>query len=86
MSPAGIRGRMNVCLAMRLYGCLRSMNAFHHGSRAMHATASSIGQAFADEVFRVFRARHPDTKILAVNANDAVQFMIDRTDMTALAA
>lgn len=46
----------------------------------------TIGQAFADEVFRVFRARHPDTKILAVNANDAVQFMIDRTDMTALAA
>ena len=46
----------------------------------------TIGQAFADEAFRVFPLRHPDTKILAVNANEAVQFMIDRTDTTALAA
>lgn len=38
----------------------------------------TIGQAFADEVFRVFKKAHPDIKITAINANEAVQFMIDR--------
>jgi anti-sigma regulatory factor (Ser/Thr protein kinase) len=36
----------------------------------------SIGQGFADEVFRVFRRRHPDTSILAENANPAVAAML----------
>ncbi|MGD8373609.1 MAG: DUF4325 domain-containing protein [Candidatus Woesebacteria bacterium] len=38
----------------------------------------TIGQAFADEVFRVFVNSHPDVKIEAVNANQAVEFMINR--------
>lgn len=38
----------------------------------------TIGQAFADEVFRVFKKRHPTIKIETSNANEAVQFMIDR--------
>lgn len=38
----------------------------------------SIGQAFADEVFRVFARQHPNMEILAINANDAVFQMIRR--------
>jgi anti-sigma regulatory factor (Ser/Thr protein kinase)/biotin operon repressor len=37
-----------------------------------------IGQAFADEVFRVFQRKHPHVIIEATNTNEAVQFMIDR--------
>jgi anti-sigma regulatory factor (Ser/Thr protein kinase) len=36
----------------------------------------SIGQGFADEVFRVFASRHPDTAIKATNANPAVLAML----------
>lgn len=38
----------------------------------------SIGQAFADEVFRVFAQQHPDVEISEVRANAAVKQMIDR--------
>jgi len=38
----------------------------------------SIGQAFADEVFRVFSNLHPDTNIIPINANDTVMQMITR--------
>jgi len=37
-----------------------------------------IGQAFADEIFRVFRNKHPKKKIVAINMNEAVEFMIKR--------
>ena len=37
-----------------------------------------IGQAFADEIFRVFRNQHPDIKITAIRADPDVQKMIDR--------
>ena len=37
----------------------------------------TIGQAFADEIFRVFRRQHPNVKLVAVNASDAVQSMIE---------
>lgn len=36
----------------------------------------AIGQAFADEVFRVFAKQHPDMELLPVNASDAVRQMI----------
>lgn len=39
-----------------------------------------VGQAFADEIFRVFSINHPDTKITPINMNDAVKFMIKRVD------
>ena len=39
---------------------------------------SMIGQAFADEIFRVFHNKYPNIKLEVVNANDAVKFMIDR--------
>lgn len=38
----------------------------------------SIGQAFADEVFRVFARQHPKMKIVPIRANDAVMQMIRR--------
>jgi len=39
----------------------------------------TIGQAFADEVFRVFQADHPDIKITPINCNENVEFMIKRS-------
>ncbi len=41
---------------------------------------SGIGQAFSDEIFRVFKGRHSEIEIEARNANEAVQFMIKRTN------
>jgi hypothetical protein len=40
----------------------------------------SIGQAFADEVFRVFASRHPEVELLAIKANSAVNRMIQRAE------
>jgi anti-sigma regulatory factor (Ser/Thr protein kinase) len=37
-----------------------------------------IGQAFADEIFRVWTNRHPETKIIVAHANKDVQQMIKR--------
>lgn len=39
---------------------------------------SEIGQAFADEIFRVFPSYHPDIKISAVNTTSDVASMIQR--------
>jgi len=39
---------------------------------------NTIGQAFADEVFRVWQTRHPNTKIASINAEENVDFMIRR--------
>lgn len=38
----------------------------------------TIGQAFVDEVFRVFKKRHPEISVKPVNMNNAVRFMIAR--------
>jgi anti-sigma regulatory factor (Ser/Thr protein kinase)/predicted transcriptional regulator len=38
----------------------------------------SIGQAFADEIFRVWQNRHLDINIVATNANENVAFMVER--------
>ena len=37
-----------------------------------------IGQAFADEIFRVYAAEHPEIKILSVNTSNDVMNMINR--------
>lgn len=37
-----------------------------------------VGQAFADEVFRVFKSKHPKITIVSINMNDTVEFMIRR--------
>jgi anti-sigma regulatory factor (Ser/Thr protein kinase) len=38
-----------------------------------------IGQAFADEVFRVFAVGHPNIEIIPINANDDVTRIIQRS-------
>jgi anti-sigma regulatory factor (Ser/Thr protein kinase) len=38
----------------------------------------TIGQAFADEIFRVWQVHHQDVKIISKNANENVLFMINR--------
>jgi len=40
---------------------------------------STIGQAFADEIFRVWKSRHPDIRILYQHANENINFMIKRS-------
>lgn len=38
----------------------------------------AIGQAFADEIFRVFKSQHPEMEIIHLNAAKAVEAMIRR--------
>jgi anti-sigma regulatory factor (Ser/Thr protein kinase) len=42
------------------------------------SAVESIGQAFADEIFRVYATGHPEMKLTAVNANEQVTRMIGR--------
>ena len=39
---------------------------------------TTVGQAFVDEVFRVFKNKHPNIEIKYINANQDVEFMIKR--------
>ena len=43
-----------------------------------------IGQAFADEIFRVFKKMNPNTLITAQNANAETQYMINRAVNTVI--
>jgi anti-sigma regulatory factor (Ser/Thr protein kinase) len=36
----------------------------------------SVGQAFADEIFRVFQSLHPEVQLAWINTNETVSFMI----------
>jgi len=38
----------------------------------------TVGQAFADEIFRIFKNAHPDISIQPINMNESVKFMIER--------
>jgi len=38
----------------------------------------TVGQGFADEIFRVFRQAHPGTAIKAINMAEPVRFMVER--------
>jgi anti-sigma regulatory factor (Ser/Thr protein kinase) len=40
----------------------------------------TVGQAFADEIFRVFKERHPTITIQPINMIEPVKFMIDRVE------
>ena len=42
------------------------------------SAVESIGQAFADEVFRVFQRAHPGVELVVANANAAVTMMVRR--------
>ncbi|MCW5621869.1 MAG: DUF4325 domain-containing protein, partial [Burkholderiales bacterium] len=41
-------------------------------------SVASIGQAFADEVFRVFKLKHPEVELVPIHANSEVKRMISR--------
>lgn len=49
------------------------------------AGVEMIGQAFADEIFRVFAREHPRMELLAINADADVQKMISRAKAAARA-
>lgn len=42
----------------------------------------TVGQGFADEIFRVWQAHHPETRIIPKNANENITFMIKRVVAT----
>ncbi|MBN2306526.1 DUF4325 domain-containing protein [Candidatus Peregrinibacteria bacterium] len=42
----------------------------------------TVGQAFCDEIFRVFRNKHPNIQIIPINMNGAVNFMVKRAIVT----
>lgn len=44
----------------------------------------TVGQAFADEIFRVFKNKHPEIHIDTENMNEAVKFMVQRAQNTKL--
>lgn len=39
----------------------------------------TVGQAFADEIFRVFKNRYPHIKLKPINMNETVEFMVKRS-------
>lgn len=41
---------------------------------------ATIGQAFADEVFRVFRSKHPEVELIPIHASSEVKRMISRAE------
>lgn len=43
------------------------------------SSVETVGQAFADEIFRVWRSKHPKIRIFAQNANENIDFMIKRS-------
>jgi len=40
----------------------------------------NAGQAFADEIFRVFQSRHPNISIEPINMSETVGFMVKRVE------
>lgn len=44
------------------------------------AGIASVGQAFADEVFRVFKGKHPDIEVVAIHTSSEVKRMISRAE------
>lgn len=40
-----------------------------------------VGQGFADEIFRVWKLKHPDISVITKNANENIGFMINRAKM-----
>lgn len=42
------------------------------------AAVAEIGQAFSDEIFRVFQAAHPEINMIPIHMTDAVKAMVSR--------
>lgn len=41
---------------------------------------ATVGQGFADEVFRVYQTSHPDIELRPINMNNEVTFMVNRVE------
>jgi len=85
----GIFSRTHVPIALARYPneqlvsrsqARRVLARFNRFSEAIldFSDVPTIGQAFADEIFRVFRKAHPEIKLLPVKANQQVEAMINR--------
>jgi hypothetical protein len=44
----------------------------------------TVGQSFADEIFRVFPLQHPDIDLIPINMSKGVEQMIRRAKLEAL--
>ena len=42
------------------------------------AGVNVIGQAFADEIFRVFNIEHPEIELEPINMSESVRLMVER--------
>jgi excisionase family DNA binding protein len=56
---------------------LAGLESFRHVELDFRGV-ESVGQAFVDEVFRVWARANPDTDLIPIGMNDAVRFMIER--------
>ena len=56
---------------------VNGLDKFNHIVFDFHGVRT-VGQAFADEIFRVFANKYPAIKISAVGANSSIDFMISR--------
>jgi len=43
----------------------------------------TVGQAFVDEIYRVFQTKYPKIVIESINTNEAVKFMVERVEKPA---
>lgn len=46
------------------------------------ADVRGVGQGFVDEIFRIFKNRHPEIQITPINTNKSVEMMIERSFST----
>ena len=58
----------------------RLLSGFHQFQEVLldFQSVGSIGQAFADEIFRIYARNNPDVKIIAINTNQQIEKMIAR--------
>jgi len=45
----------------------------------------TVGQGFADEIFRVFQNQHPEIEISAIHMHENVEFMVNRAKVNEVA-
>jgi anti-sigma regulatory factor (Ser/Thr protein kinase) len=73
-------GRENLISRSQARRLLQRVDRFRHVVLDF-ADVPSIGQAFADEVFRVFAVAHPAIELIAMHATPEVQQMIRRAEV-----
>ena len=53
-------------------------NCLTIGNRFVDKNMLRVGQAFADEIYRVFQKRHSDIRLENEHMNEGARFMIER--------